>query len=325
MASNGEEETVRDRLLGRQPWHFRPGFSRCRPLTRCVEVISTAGLALLFGQETDMRSLVKRALIALTARRGFSPNAACVAEEPCAQTTIESMGRWHSVLPPGSGLDSGGYANLFDDERVRWALDRLGGVAGAEILELGPLEGGHTYMLDRAGAKSIIAIEGLKSAYLKCLVAKEVLGIKSAHFLLGNFLPWLERETREFDLIWASGVLYHSSEPLKLLQLIAAHTDKAFIWTHFYPDDFSPRVPYPTPIVRIRNMPFAGKDIPHFDRAYVLSGRKSFCGGVYSACSWLRRGDILHVLSALGFSSIEVAFEDHVGAQGSSFALLARK
>ena len=125
-----------------------------------------------------------------------------------------------------SEIDSGGYAKLFDNARAAWVLDKLGGVAGAEILELGPLEAGHTYMLDRAGAKSVVAVEGLKSAYLKCLVAKEVLGIKSAQFLLGNFVPWLEREARTFDLIWASGVLYHSNEPLKLLQLIAAHTEK---------------------------------------------------------------------------------------------------
>lgn len=271
-----------------------------------------------------MRSLAKRALIALTARRRFSPNAACVAEAPSAQTTIESMGQWHSVFPPESGIDSGGYAKLFDDERVTWALGRLGGVTGAEILELGPLEAGHTYMFDRAGAKSVVAVEGLKSAYLRCLVAKEVLGIKSAQFLLGNFVPWLEREARTFDLIWASGVLYHSSEPLKLLQLIAAHTDRAFIWTHFYPDDFAPERPFPTPIIGVRSLPFAGKTIPHFDRAYVLRGRSSFCGGVYSACSWLRRSDILHVLAALGFSSIDIAFEA-TNAQGPSFALLARK
>jgi hypothetical protein len=271
-----------------------------------------------------MRSLLKRAIIELTGRLNSSPNAECVAEAPSAQAAVAAMGPWHSMFPDGSGVDTGGYAKLFDDVRVPWALDKLGGVAGAEILELGPLEGGHTYMLDRAGAKSIVAIEGLKSAYLKCLVAKEALGIKSASFLLGNFEPWLEREPRKFDLIWASGVLYHSNEPLKLLQLIAAHTDKAFIWTQFYPDDFAPTAPFSTPIVGVRKVSFAGKDIPLFDHAYVLTRRKSFCGGVYSRCAWLRRGDILHVLSALGFSRIETAFEQ-TNDQGQSFAILARK
>jgi hypothetical protein len=274
--------------------------------------------------EADMRTLVKRAIIALT-RRDLSPNANCVADAPSVQAAVAMMGKWHSAFPDGSGIDTGGYAKLFDDARVTWALDKLGGVAGADILELGPLEGGHTYMLDRAGAKSVIAIEGLKPAYLKCLVAKEALGIRSASFLLGNFIPWLEREPRAFDLIWASGVLYHSNEPLKLLQLIAAHTRNVFIWTHFYPDDFAPRAPYPTPVVGVRNVPFAGKDIPHFDRTYVLTGRAGFCGGVYSGCAWLRRGDILYILSALGFSSIDIAFEGPANEQGHSFALLARK
>lgn len=272
-----------------------------------------------------MRSFVKRVLTELRARRGVSPNANSVAETPSAQAAVAMMGLWHSAFPAGSGIDSGGYARLFEDARVTWAVEKLGGIKGAEILELGPLEGGHTHMLDRAGAKSVTAIEGLKSGYLKCLVAKEVLGIGSARFLLGNFVPWLEREPRKFDLIWASGVLYHSNEPLKLLQLIAAHTDQAFIWTHFYDDDFAPARPFPTPIVAVRNVPFADKIVPHFDRAYGVTTQKNFCGGVYSGCAWLRRGDILYVLSKLGFSSIDIAFEDRANVHGPSFAILARK
>jgi hypothetical protein len=273
-----------------------------------------------------MRSVLKRAIFQLMPKRDFVPNAACIAEAPSAQSTVETVGGWHSAFPAGSGIDTGGYFKAFSDARVSWAVEKLGGVHGADILELGPFEGGHTYMFDRAGANSITAIEGLKSAYLKCLVAKELLGMKSATFLLGNFVPWLEREARRFDLIWASGVLYHSTEPLKLLQLIAAHTDRVFIWTHFYPDNFAPTAPFPTPIVGVRNVAFEGRTIPHFDRSYVLTRRAGFCGGVYSGCSWLRRGDILDALAYLGFANLDIAFEaNDTNDQGPSFAILARK
>ncbi len=272
-----------------------------------------------------MRTLIKRAIFRFLPRREFLPNDGCVADAPSPQATVGMIEGWHSSFPANSGIDTGGYAGVFEDPRVSWAIARLGGVEGANIAELGPLEGGHTYMLDRAGAKSIVAVEGYKRSYLKCLVAKEVLGIKSAHFLLGDFVAWLESEPSRFDVVWASGVLYHMTEPLKLLRLIAQHTDKLFLWTRFYPDDFSPRRPFRPPLVGIRQVPFDGKLIPHFERSYVMTSRPWFCGGVYSGCAWLRRGDILDALSALGFAKIEIGFEEQTQDGEPSFALVARR
>ncbi len=271
-----------------------------------------------------MRTLIKRAIFRFLPRREFLPNDGSIAQAPSPQVTADVMDGWHCAFPPEAGIDTGGQAHAFEDGRITWAIGRLGGVQGADILELGPLEGGHTYMLDRAGAKSVVAIEGQKRGYLKCLVAKELLGIKSAHFLLGDFVPWLESEPRRFDVIWASGVLYHMTEPLKLLRLIVARTDKLFLWTRYYPDDFAPTRPFRPPLVGIREVPFEGKLIPHFERSYVMTSRPWFCGGVYSGCAWLRRGDILDALAALGFSNIEIAFEQMDDGE-PSFALVARR
>ena len=174
-------------------------------------------------------------------------------------------------------------------------------------------------MLDRAGAKSIIAIEGSKSAYLKCLIAKEVLDIKSAHFLLGNFVPWLEKDGRRFDAIWASGVLYHMTEPLRLLELISARTDKLYLWTHFYGDDAVPSY------VKERKVPFAGTTVSQYERPYFMPHRRMSCGGVFTGRAWLRRSDILKALETLGFKRIEIDFEDFAGELGPSFAIVAQR
>jgi hypothetical protein len=265
------------------------------------------------------RKLAERAFLFLYRPRRFRPHAASVVTAPSAQAAIDIGGNWHSVFPDDSPVDSGGYARLFNDPRATWAIERLGGVGGANILELGPLEGGHTYMLDRAGAKSVTAIEALKSGYLKCLIAKEIFNIKSAHFLLGNFVPWLEAEHQRFDLIWAAGVLYHMTEPLKLLELISARTDKMYLWTHFYYDDAVPSH------LKMRNVSFAGMTIPQFERPYLMGRRRTFCGGVCSGRAWLRRSDILKVLEILGFKRIEIAFEDKTGQMGPSFAIVAQK
>ena len=256
----------------------------------------------------------------------FLPNDACVATAPSPQETVQLIDGWVSIFPSQYNIPTGGSANLFEDSRATWAIEKLGGVSGASVLELGPLEGGHTYMLDRAGAQSIIAIEGTKRCFLKCLISKELLNIKSARFLQGNFMPWLEANTQRFDVIWATGVLYHMTEPLKLLSLISERTDRLHIWTHFYADDFSADMPSSAQILGIRDVVFEGLTIRHFDRSYQgAESSAAYCGGMFSGSSWLRRGDILAVLKKLGFNNIEIGFENYEHVNGPSFALVAKR
>ncbi|UCI10438.1 hypothetical protein [Mesorhizobium sp. B1-1-8] len=68
---------------------------------------------------------------------------------------------------PGAGV---GTVPLFQDARVQWAIEKAGGVAGKRILELGPLEGAHTYMLSQAGATSVLGLEANTRCFLKTLL-----------------------------------------------------------------------------------------------------------------------------------------------------------
>ncbi|MFM7747332.1 MAG: class I SAM-dependent methyltransferase, partial [Bacteroidota bacterium] len=68
-------------------------------------------------------------------------------------------GEWSSAMPAGSGLQTQpGHAPLFEDDRVKWAVAQAGGVRGKRILEIGPLEGGHSMMLEQAGAAEVVAV-----------------------------------------------------------------------------------------------------------------------------------------------------------------------
>lgn len=136
-------------------------------------------------------------------RRGGSHNAhtalnpGYVAGFPRAQKQLDLFaGAWTSTVPvPGESTTSGPRADLFDDERLGWALAQAGSIHGKRVLELGPLEGGHTFMLERAGAGEIVAIEALVPAFMRCLIVKNLLGLR-ARFLLGDFVEFL-RETTE--------------------------------------------------------------------------------------------------------------------------------
>src|SRR5262245_46615088 len=81
---------------------------------------------------------------------------------------------WASKLPPPLDRCQAGPHLLFDDARIRWLDKEAGGVQGRTALELGPLEGGHAYMLEQLGASDVTAVEGNTRAFLKCLVVKEL-------------------------------------------------------------------------------------------------------------------------------------------------------
>ena len=145
---------------------------------------------------------------------------------PSAQSAVDLFaGEWSSSFPQGSGVVSTpGTAPLFEDTRVTWANTMFGGFAGKTVLELGPLELGHTYMLQQFGAAAIDSVEANSRAFMKCLIAKEILKVDRANLMLGNFVEYLGTTQKQYDWVVASGVLYNMQQPLRVLKLIAEHS-----------------------------------------------------------------------------------------------------
>jgi hypothetical protein len=236
-------------------------------------------------------------------------------------------GEWASALPGEHAGLKAGRAQLFEDTRLVWALDRLGGVAGKTVLELGPLEAGHTYMLDRAGAASVLAIEGNTRAYLKCLVVKELLGLPSSRFVCGDFTEYLRTATDRFDMVVASGVLYHMANPVEVLERCCAISDSLYLWTHYYDAAVlgasaatAHRVVAPQ---ASSHAGFAHELYRHeYGQALNLQG---FCGGSRPFANWLTRDTIVAALRHFGMAHIEIAFEEPGHANGPAFALVARR
>lgn len=236
-------------------------------------------------------------------------------------------GEWASRLPAPLNALRAGETHLFEDARIPWGLERLGGVAGQSVLELGPLEGAHTYMLARQGAASITAIESNTRAYLKCLIVKELLDIPQAHFLCGNFVEYLRENETRFDLAVANGVLYHMPEPVELLAMLARSTDRLLLWTLYYDRDILARSPH---IARR----FAGESVAEYEgfryRRHRYEYREaqlveSYCGGSSTHSHWLGRDDIVNALRHFGLTDIEINFDHPDHPSGPAFALVARR
>jgi hypothetical protein len=250
---------------------------------------------------------------------------------PTEQTAIDIFdGSWSSHLPIVGTLS--GSHPLFSDGRIETLLEQFGSIKGLSILELGPLEGGHSYMLEKAGAH-VTAIEANSSAYLRCLVSKELLGMRNVNFLFGDFVEFLRNTKQKFDLILASGVLYHMVNPLELLQLCANVSDSVFLWTHYFDDEtndwsegIKSRLQDKFDANSEETIELNGQSIRVVSQKYLESLNWSgFCGGPTDGSHWMYRSDILRILDELDYNTVTVSHENRQHVNGPSFCVLGRK
>lgn len=238
------------------------------------------------------------------------------AQAPSAQGTLDLFeNEWSSQVPvPGTCT---GHAALFNDDRITWMIEQDQSYPGKDTLELGPLEAGHTYMLERAGY-DVTAVEGNSRAFLKCLVVKELLGLKS-RFLFGDFNEHL-KTTDRVGLIVASGVLYHQLDPIRTLQLVASKAERLFLWTHYYDPNLCTGALFSHPETP-KAAPF-----PHtlYPRSYLQALEwDGFCGGPAPMANWLSRADLLRALDHAGFEVLATAFDHPTHQNGPCLALYA--
>jgi hypothetical protein len=246
---------------------------------------------------------------------------------PSPQTAIDAVPEsWASRFPPPLDGLRAGDVPLFEDARVEWAFERLGGVRGKSVLDLGPLEGGFSYMAQQAGAGRVVGVEANTMAYLKCLVTKELTNLDRCSFLCGDALEYLSAAEADFDLCIASGLLYHMVEPVRLLDLISQRAAQLFVWTHVYA-----REALENPALAPRLGP--GEDSVYegfHHRLYRFSYERdtrfrAFWGGTSPYSNWLSRDDLIGALEHFGWSNIQIGFDEARHPNGPALALVAER
>lgn len=246
---------------------------------------------------------------------------------PDHQNAIDMLPGWNCSFPSELKLKAGPLG-LFHDQRIRWALETFGSIEDKSVLEIGPLEGMHTHMLNQHRPRKIDAVEANRLCFMRCLISAQILNIDRATFYLGDAGLWLDETRETYDLIVASGVLYHMDDPVHFLKRVSKRCNALFLWTHFFLDEaMEPSDP--------RRWPFSGKVVEQeldgtrircYERSYKNAAKEStFCGGMRDRHFWLHRDDILAALKTLGFADIQIMGEDLKHPGGPCFSLLARR
>jgi hypothetical protein len=249
---------------------------------------------------------------------------------PSPQNAVDILkGAWSTSFPSPLQSIQAGTIGLFEDARIEWLISELGDLKGRFVLELGPLEGGHSYMLERAGAASVTAVEANTHAYLKCLIAKELLGMPRVKYLCGDFIEYMKNEVYPpFDLGVASGVLYHMINPVELISLLAGCCQKhLFLWTHYYDGAWAKDKGLQEKFPSSQQVNFNGFSHTLVRQNYsdAQLGSASFCGGSRPYSNWMYREEIIRCLEYFGFADLRINFDEPDHPHGPAFALIASR
>lgn len=257
----------------------------------------------------------------------LNPNSIYSRAWPNDQAAVDLFkGEWTANVP---GLIGGGRDMFENDARPDWANRAYGGLEGKSVLELGPLEGAHTYKLENIGAK-VEAIESNKFAFQRCLIAKNILNMKSK-FLVGDFVPFVAQTDKHYDMVFASGVLYHMQNPVATLHDLCRISDSVFLWTHYYDKEALDKIAYNAKSFssnRTKTFAINGLSVTCHERIYarkwITYFAPGFCGGMHLSTSWMRLEDIHRCLDVFGFE-VTKSEADAAHPNGPAVLIFARR
>lgn len=160
----------------------------------------------------------------------------------------------------------------------------------SRVLELGALEGGHSFEIARApGVSSVVAIEGRPSNVEKARFVQGINGITNVTFVHGDLRTLDLWEFAHVDAIFCSGILYHLPEPWTLIQQCARLAPAIFIWTHYCLDELA------TETVN-------GYRVFRYDEGDVTSP----LSGLQPQSLWLTLGGLVSLLAKSGYDEVRV-------------------
>jgi len=225
----------------------------------------------------------------------------------------DELGRKFAELGPWiyqfqiRGLTYGGGISAVGDDRIRQFFQFAPNPAS--ILELGALEGAHSFILaQHPGVSRVLAVEGREANLRKARLVQELLQIRNVEFIQENLENADLTASGEFDAVFCCGLLYHLPQPWKLIAQLAKVAPILFIWTQYAAEN-------------------EASDLANGLRGktHIEGGPSEPLSGMSATAIWLTLDSLRRVLRESGYNKIEVIQDDPRHANGPAVAIGARR
>ena len=210
-----------------------------------------------------------------------------------------------------NGKRYGGRLSFDNDIRIKYFFDMFPNAYS--ILELGSLEGGHTFQLSKKPGVTVLGIEGRQENIAKANFVKELLHIENARFTCANLEDTLLSDFGTFDAVFCSGLLYHLPKPWDLVWEISKVTEKVFIWTHYATEE------------KVTDQINGYKGHWHKEFDVKLFGLRKPLKGLSKKSFWMTQRSLEDVLTTHGFKNIKILENKPHHKHGAALTIAAWK
>lgn len=221
-------------------------------------------------------------------------------------TVIEEQfakfGPWIYQFQIGNRAYGGGISAVGDvrvERFLQFAPD------AATILELGSLEGAQSFILaQQPRVKRIVALEGREANLRKARFVQELLGIANVEFVQANLEEEDLTSFGKFDAVFCCGLLYHLPEPWKLIERLRPIAPLLFIWTQYAAESEARDV---------------GAGL--HGKTHIEGGPDEPLSGLSPTATWLTLESLRTVLTACGYSNVDVIHDDPAHPNGPAVTI----
>ena len=205
------------------------------------------------------------------------------------------------------GVEYGGNFDALNDARIKQFFDSFPHVAN--ILELGSLEGGHSFALaQNPMIEKVVAIEAREKNIEKAKFIQNVIKDKKVEFIKADLEKTDLTRLGEFDAVFCSGLLYHLLKPWKLIEQCRKISSNIFIWTQYACENEAKKF----------SDGFRGK-------WYREGGWLDPLSGVSKYSFWLSLGSLINLLTENDYKHINIIENNLTHPKGCAVTLSAKK
>jgi len=196
--------------------------------------------------------------------------------------------------------------NIGEDYRIKYIAYTLD-FRDQRVLELGPLEGHWSILIEKMGAKENVSIEARQKNYIKCMRIKNKYGLNHTKFYQLNIEDLYNYNTHppfsgNFDIIFCLGFFYHLPNPPKALAWFLTQSDTLFLGTHYVDDEFAEFFNQSN-IFRDASIDYQG-DV--YRGKWYLENVQENSSGMSNHSFWPYEDDLIRMLDLAGYQEVQV-------------------